>query len=79
MLVVEGECPDVKKLADQFGTIHPLKDVFMKRHWHETPIYNLTCRLPHLQCPVIVGMVKAIEIAMELALPKDVHIALGRE
>ena len=56
-----------------------MKDVFMKRHWHETPIYNLTCRLPHLQCPVIVGMVKAIEIAMELALPKDVHIALGRE
>ncbi|HIC90241.1 MAG TPA: hypothetical protein EYP04_12685 [Anaerolineae bacterium] len=33
----------------------------------------------HAACPVPVGILKAIEVAAELALPADVHITITQE
>lgn len=78
-LTMNSECPDVAKIADQFGTIHPLKEVIVKKNQQDTNFYKLFYQLPHAQCPVMVASIKAIEIALDLALPKDVHITLSRD
>lgn len=71
-LEIETNCPNIKKIASRLdGDLNPFDEIsFKKSHLHSLFVeYS-----PHAACPVLSGMVKAIEVAAGLALPKDAHI-----
>jgi hypothetical protein len=72
---IESDCPHIRKIAEALaaGEVDPLKEITYRG---EGP---LTLRLarqysPHPACPVPSGIIKAIEVAAGLALPKDASI-----
>ena len=67
-----SDCEQIKKLAERLATL-TLKELFLPIS--RNPVYAAAeasgCHLP---CAIPVAVIKAAEVAMELALPKDVHI-----
>jgi len=74
-LTLESECPNIRKIIDSIGIVYPFKELFGKLH--ESEVYKVTSSaIPHPSCPVPAAVLKAVEVAAGLALPKDVHIAI---
>lgn len=72
---IETGCPNIQKVAGSLKTIKPLKELFCKLH--ETETYRtLLGGIVHPACVVPAGILKGIEVAAELALPKDSHIRI---
>jgi len=69
---IQSECGQIKKLAAALGTI-TLKDLFVPLS--QCPIFRAAedskC---HLACPVPASLVKAAEVALGLALPKEATV-----
>jgi hypothetical protein len=77
-LEFESDCGYVKALADELTEVDPFKEISYRG---EGP---LTLRLAaqhlvHPACPVPSGVIKAIEVASGLALPKDAHISPSKD
>ena len=72
-LTVESNCPHVKKIAENLGEFNAMNELFKKG---QSQILTL-CQenLPHITCPVPIGILKAIEASAGLALPKDAKIS----
>jgi hypothetical protein len=69
---LRSECP----LVQQFGEDLPplsLRDIFQP--FLENPVYRVASRvLSHTSCPIPSGVLKALEVEAEMALPRDVHM-----
>lgn len=76
-LSVQSGCKAVLKLAEQFETVDPMKEVFWRRSVPGILQAVPQC-LSHPSCPVPSGMIKAIEVEAGLALPKDVSIKVSK-
>lgn len=64
-------CPNLKGINEELQNIDAFKVCFSKIG--EGDIYEITKKyIPHAACPVPSAIIKAIEIAAGLALPKDV-------
>jgi len=72
-LEFDTTCPHIKNLADELLEVNAWNEISFH---HGTPesIQKGIEHCPHAACPVPVGVVKAIEVAAGLALPKDVII-----
>ncbi len=73
-LEFESDCGYVQALAEELTEVEPFREISYRG---EGP---LTLRLAaqhlvHPACPVPSGIIKAIEVASGLALPKDAHIS----
>ncbi|MQL53883.1 hypothetical protein GFC01_16795 [Desulfofundulus thermobenzoicus] len=73
-ITLESECPNWQKAAEYLREylkeVDAYKEVFGKLHESET--YRLYAPfIPHPACLVPAGIVKAIEVAAGLALPRD--------
>jgi hypothetical protein len=72
---IETECPNIKKVAGDLNIIQPLKELFSKLH--ETETYKkLAEGVVHPACLVPSGVLKGIEVASGMALPKGCHIRI---
>ncbi len=67
-----SDCEQIQRLAERLTTLS-VKELFAPLS--RNPVYVSTEKSGcHLSCAVPVAVIKAAEVALELALPKEVHI-----
>lgn len=75
-LQVESDCQNVKQMAENIKQVNVMTELFKKG---ESEVLSASRQyLPHVTCPVAVGILKALEVSAGLALPKDVTITFRR-
>jgi len=76
-LKIVSECPNFKKMETELTQADAYVECFAKVG--EGKIYE-TCRkyCKHSACPVPCGIIKAVEVACGLALPKDATIEISK-
>ncbi|RKX87377.1 MAG: hypothetical protein DRP58_02890 [Spirochaetes bacterium] len=75
---IESDCPDIRKIGENIQEIDSMKDVFAKLG--DSTVYQLGkefCK--HGTCPVPGAILKGVEVACGLALPKDVHVEIQKK
>ena len=77
-LTIRTSCPNYKPLEKELVEVDGYIECFGKLG--EGEIYA-TCKkyCPHPACPVPSGIVKAVEVACGLALPKDVSFEISKD
>lgn len=76
-LTIDSGCPDIQKAAEELKTVEGMQEAFGKVG--DTTVYQvLRQHCKHAACPVPAGIVKAVEAAAGLALPKDVSITMEK-
>jgi len=70
--VIGSECKMINKLTESLPEI-TVKDLFVP-HTNNLIFKSTEQAHCHLCCPVPIAIIKASEVALELALPKDVVI-----
>ena len=74
---IETECPSLKPLEDELKEVDALSECFGSMC--ETKVYSQTGKYcKHAACPVPCGIIKAVEAACGLALPKDAVITVEK-
>ncbi|MCL2337958.1 MAG: hypothetical protein FWC60_11130 [Firmicutes bacterium] len=74
---ITTECPNIGKMSPNIITVEPYKELFGKLH--ETETYKIMCEVvSHPTCLVPAGVLKCVEVASELALPKDCHLTIKK-
>ncbi len=72
---IESDCPDIRKIGENIKEIDPMKDVFAKLG--DSTVYQLGKEFcSHGTCSVPGAILKGVEVACGLALPKDVHVEI---
>jgi len=72
ILITQSECKQIQRLAKSL-TEMGLRELFMPVT--RNPVFVLAQQAGcHPSCPVPVAILKAVEVAMEMALPRDVEI-----
>jgi len=71
-LNIESQCKHVQKLAEKLDEVNAMDELFKKGKSHVLAAAQET--LPHLTCPVPIGILRAVEASTGLALPKDVTV-----
>jgi hypothetical protein len=77
ILDIRSDCEAIQKLAQDLKQVNPLQEISFRRSMPQTIQLGIK-HCPHAACPVPVGIIKAIEVEAELALPADVTIKLSR-
>jgi hypothetical protein len=76
-LHTDSTCEDVRKLAERLTEVDAFQEISFRRAGPQ--ILQLAPQyLKHPACPVAAGIIKAVEVAAGLALPKDVLIKVSR-
>ena len=75
---IESDCEHVNKLAREFDSMDPMSLFMVKAKDSEVFAGAARC-LAHQPCPVPIGILKAVEVAAGLALPRDVTIVVEKE
>jgi hypothetical protein len=80
-LKIESSCEAVQKLAAEVPEVDALAECLGRGLEGAQPVLLDIARrcLSHPSCPVPVGIIKAVEVAAGLALPKDVEIKISKE
>jgi hypothetical protein len=76
-LKIESECDAIQKMAGELTEVDPFQEISFRGEMpkvHEAGHEYCT----HAACPVPVGIIKEVEVASGLALPKDVKIDLSK-
>ena len=76
---LETDCPNWKKVNDFLGgkDLDVLKELFKdkKTGTLDSQVMDISLKIiPHVSCPVISGILKALEVCVGLALPKNATI-----
>jgi hypothetical protein len=76
-LSITSECKAIQKLAQELTEVNPYQEISFRRN---TPlVLQMGAKYcTHAACPVPVGIIKAMEVEMGLALPMDVTIKLAK-
>jgi hypothetical protein len=73
VLEIESDCKGVQRLAADLTRVDPLREIMNAGAGPLTmQLAAKHCR--HAACPVAAGIIKAVEVAAGLALPKDAVI-----
>lgn len=68
---VTSKCSSVMRLAEALGEMDPMKNLSVKMG--ETEVYTkANDTIPHTACPVPCAMIKAIEVASDMGIKRDV-------
>ena len=72
-LAISGsDCEQIQRLAENLATLS-MKDIFAPLS--RNPVYISAEKSGcHLSCAIPMAVIKAAEVALELALPQEVHI-----
>lgn len=72
-LDIKSDCPNVLKMSWGLEPMSPYAEV--EAEFHKSEIYRLANdTIPHTACPVPGAMVKALEVAGDLGLKRDISI-----
>ena len=77
-LNITSSCKAIQQLAEELPEVNPMQEISAKRATPKTLQMGLK-HCYHAACPVPVGIIKAVEVASKLALPKDVIIKVSKE
>ncbi|MDR2866781.1 MAG: hypothetical protein LBV13_05225 [Methanomassiliicoccaceae archaeon] len=74
-LDIESDCPNILKLS---WSLEPeFAFCVVEAPMNTTQVYKLASEdIPHAACPVPSAIIKAIEVAGDLGLKRDVHIKI---
>lgn len=77
-VAIESQCPQIMAMNDDLPELNGYKECFAK--YSESTVYQSARKhCKHLACPVPTAIIKGMEVACALAVPKDVHIHIERE
>ncbi len=77
-LEIESDCPDIRRMSESLEQIDAYSAVFGKMT--ESPVYKLGAEYcSHAACPVPMGIIKTLEAACSLALPRDVSVSIEND
>lgn len=76
-LKIESGCKHIQKLATDLQAVNALEEISYKRGSREI-LSKATEYCNHAACPVPVGIIKTVEVAAGLALPKIVTIEIEK-
>jgi hypothetical protein len=77
-LTITSDCEAIKKIADELKEVNPLQEISCRRAIPQAlQMGQKHCF--HAACPVPVGIIKAVEVAAGLALPKEATIKVSKE
>jgi hypothetical protein len=76
---LESECPNWKKVENILGgkELNIMTELFKNRATGnlDSRVLDISLKtIPHVSCPVVSGLLKALEVSVGLALPKDATI-----
>ena len=71
-------CENIQQLADELDTVQPFEEIAFRGEGPKT-LRLAAKHCKHAACPVPSGIIKAIEVAAGLALPKDASIQVSKE
>lgn len=74
---IQSKCKAIQKLAEELKTVEPYSEISFKGDLPRTIELGIKHCI-HSACPVPVGIIKAIEIAAGLNIPKDTTIKLSK-
>lgn len=78
LIDMETECPNLKPMAEELHEVNPYDECFAKIG--ESPVFQLARKYcKHAACPVPTGIIKGIEVAGKLALPRKVEIEVEKD
>jgi len=77
-LVVSSDCKDIQRLAEDLKQVNPFHEISFRQSIPQTIQLGMQY-CSHAACPVPIGIIKAIEVEAQLALPADVSIKLSKE
>ncbi len=77
---LESECPNWKKADDLLGekNLNMMTELFKDKNTEvlNSEVIDISLKtIPHVSCPVISGILKALEVSVGLALPKNASIS----
>jgi len=77
---LESECPNWKEVNDLLGgkDLNMMTELFKDKVTGvlNSEVIDISLKtIPHVSCPVISGILKALEVSVGLALPKDATIS----
>ena len=73
---IESDCEAIRALGQEIGNLDGYEVAF--KPFAENPVYIAAGRhYKHAACPLPSAIVKAVEVACNLALPKDVSFSIG--
>lgn len=76
-LKIESDCKHIQKLAEDLKEVNALEEISYRRGSREILSKGAEyCN--HAACPVPVGIIKAVEVAAGLALPKIASIEIEK-
>lgn len=76
---LDSQCPNWKKVDEILGgkELNVMTELFKNRATGalDSQVLEVSLKtIPHVSCPVISGLLKALEVTVGLALPKDATI-----
>lgn len=75
---MQTECPNLKPMEKELTEVDAFAECFAKVG--ESPVFQLARKYcKHAACPVPTAIVKGIEVAAQLALPKNVEMEIIKE
>ena len=77
-LEINTRCESIQKLAGDLKAVNPIEEISFSGKGPKT-LRMAAKHCKHAACPVPSGIVKAVEVASGLALPKDVSIKVTQE
>jgi hypothetical protein len=77
-LTITSDCKAIQELAQELPEVNPMMEISLKRATPQTLQMGMK-HCYHAACPVPVGIIKAIEVAAKLALPKDAIIKVSKD
>ena len=77
-LEINTRCEGIQKLAEELKEVDPMEEISFQGDGPKT-FRMATKHCKHTACPVPSGIIKAIEVASGLALPKDATIEVVQE
>lgn len=77
-LTFESDCPAVNRLGAELPEVDAFQESTYRGEGPRTLQHASQC-LDHPSCPVPLGIIKAVEVAAGLALPKDVVVRVLRD
>jgi hypothetical protein len=73
ILDIHSDCPVIQKLGKRLSTLDGLEEI--GRGLANSNVFKKAAECKaHAACPVPCGIMKSIEVALDLALPVDVNI-----
>lgn len=77
-LEIESTCPHVRAIGADLVKVDALRQIGLQDGLPEVLVIAYR-HCAHAACPVPAGLIKAIEVAARLALPRDAAIRIARD